>query len=268
MGAPPPPLYRLARIFRVLSTLSLVAIVAFVAFAAYSGVRDHPSGSWQSGWSSSGFTGSMMQAGTFVSVSNPGYLSLTGFRVEAEFSLPNGTSAGRVSSTPVDVPAHGNISIPVTLVILLTSGPAAAALLTQDSTLVLHGNLSATYAYLFGLTLSVGRNTSWGAPFAGLKATVGPPVTSGNGSVLAPVTLTWANHGPSSEQGSLSVIVRDATGTSCGSATFPVNVPSAGAFNQTQSVPLSSGCNPSGGTVLSVFSGTGFSLALPPQAIP
>ncbi|HKS59187.1 MAG TPA: hypothetical protein VJS68_00220 [Thermoplasmata archaeon] len=263
-----PGLYRLARLFRVFSALALVGLILFVAVATYSAVRYHPTGSYQSNWSGLQFSGAAITGQTRLNLSNPGYFALDGVEIQSTVRYPNGTLLAQLAAPPVNLPPNGNISIPLTLNIPLGVAGAPSQLLTHDLALNSSSTLSAQYAALFDLSLALSHTLTWGAPFFAFAANVGAPVVLGNGSVVVPVTLSWANHASFDEQGTIAAQAVSPGGSICASTTFNVNVVSGGGFNQSQSVPVRPGCNPSGGTLEASFTGSGFSFSLPSEPIP
>ncbi len=263
----PPRLYRTARAFARLSAVVLVLLLVFLGTVAYSAselVRQSP----QTGGFSAGLAanGTMAVTGA-VSVSNPGFYPVGGFSMSLRISNGSGAYLGTVTTGSVDLVPGGVTTVPVALYLPIRSGGPAGSLLVSDQYLVVGVWGNATYAYLFPISVHAEENRSWGAPFSNLRVGVGTP-TLVNGSVSVPVTVSFTNHASFAEVGSLSLVVRDAGGATCGSAAFPLDVVPGAYYYSTQPVLLSSGCSVSGGTAVVTFSGPAGTIVLPPQAIP
>jgi hypothetical protein len=261
----PPGIYRAARALRRASALALVLIIVFVGIVAYSAVqvvKTRPSvGSSAVALESNDTVG----ISTSFHLSNPSMFSIQQFALH--FRLMNGTGLPLLSSTagPIDVPGGSNATLPVELYIPLTE--AGTSLLTQNQYLEWDVWGNASYAYLFWVSVDISTQKSWGAPFDNLTAAVGAPAMV-NGSESVPVTVTFSNDASFADAGALEYQVVPATGPDCAQGSFLLNVPPDSPYSNTQDVTLASGCNPAGGEVESEFVGSGFSVPLPPEAIP
>jgi len=148
----------------------------------------------------------------------------------------------------------------------IATSTAAESLLFIDQYLEVTAWANVTYAYLFPLSVALTETRSWGAPFEGFHATVGTPSLV-NGSIVAPVTLAWANHASFAEPGSISFVIDSAGGADCGGGSFTMNVSPGSIYDQTQDVTLSTGCSPVGGEILSSVTIDGSTTTLPPETI-
>lgn len=263
----PPRLYRLARLFARLSTVVLVLILVFLGTVAYSAVallRQTP----QAGGFSAGLVanGTLAVTGT-VGVSNGGLYPVSGFALSVRVLNSSGAYIGAVTSVRVDLPPGGTTSVPIALYLPIgASGPAESLLVTNQVLSVgVWGN--ATFAYLFPVSMNLEENRSWGAPFANLLVRAGTPGTA-NGSYTVPVTVSFTDDAAVPDVGNLTIVVKDSVGSVCGGASYSLNVNPGTAYAQTQTLSLTSGCSPVGGTALLTFSGPSGTFVLPPEAIP
>ncbi len=266
MGAAPPALWRAARILRILGYVALVAIVVFVGSAIYFAAHARPT--IDPGLDSATLiaSNSTVELTVGLNISNPGAYSITGVGISAQVRLPNGALVAQGGSSSVTVAPYTTATLPVHVWVSLTAG--GDILLTQDLQLRDSFWANATFASLFTLQVNDTQNRDWGAPFYQFNATAGAPVIEGNGTVQVPVTLTWQDNAPFAETGTVLLQVFSAAHQSCGASTLPVDVPSDSPADLSTSFYFSSGCDPSGGTVVATFTGDGLTYAFPPQGIP
>lgn len=263
----PSGLYRLARLLRRLSLVVLIAVVLFVASVGYSAVQLVQS-SAQSGGYSADFAGNDTVSVTGeVSLSNPGYYPVSGFALGLRIENASGALLGDLSTAPVTLAPGASTTFPVRFSLPISAtGPAVSLLVTDQSLSVgLWGN--ATYAYLFPVSVHFVQQKSWGAPFADLAITAGAPFAA-NGGVEVPITISFANHADFTETGALQLMLLSAVGATCGATAFPVDVPPGALYDQTENVPLASGCSVVGGTADATFVSGTDAVPLPPEAIP
>ncbi|MCI4339113.1 MAG: hypothetical protein L3J68_02110 [Thermoplasmata archaeon] len=261
----PPGIYRFARALRRLSTIVLVLIIVFVAVVAYSAIQVVKS---QPRVGNSSYTfepNETVGVFTSFSLSNPTYFAIQQFALQ--FRISNGTDVLLVDSSvgPINLPAGASQTIPIDLYVPLTA--AGTSLLTENQYLQWDVWGNASYAYLFSVSIGVQTERSWGAPFNNLTVQVGTPALV-NGTESIPVTLAFSNDANFADVGSLTYQVVPQSGPDCSQGAFALNVPSDTSYDETQNVVLASGCNPSGGHVDAEFVGSGFTVPLPPEAIP
>ncbi len=253
----PPPLRRLSRALALLSTIVLVVVLVFLGTVAYSASEIAPSGSPQTHWSD-GPTGGVdgLVLSLTQNLSNPGLYPLSGLVLSADLWYAGGPIAHVV--TPAESLAGGATgSLQLTLPVNVSASSPALNLLTQDAILYRMVWVNASYALVFQFHLLLTGNASWGAPFYGLAVT---PTASNTTVELA---VSYHNHSSWDESGTLVATVVQAGGVDCTPQDVgTVAVPPGGALDQTFPVPLSSPCDPRGGSLDLSFSGPGFLLPL------
>ncbi len=264
----PPPLYRLARAFRRVGVIVLVLILLFVASALYSAYETARGGASSGNFGYAfGANNTVVLSGS-LSFTNGGLYPIGAFTVHLRVLNATGVLVGQSTDGPVSFSAGTHATFPVVFVIPIALGTPAASLLTTDQYLNETLFANATFAYAFPVSVETSKNSTWGAPFAGLTAGLGTPSEMG-GVVTVPVTVQFENDASFADTGSLLVELISGSGTVCGSGSFTINVPSQTAYSQTNDVALASGCSIAGGTVVSVYTtSAGQTVALPPEAIP
>ncbi len=259
-----PALYRLARALRVLSAVVLVLLILFTVSVVYSTAQlshDPPQvGSFSAGFDTNA---TMILAGS-LTLSNPGYYPIDGLTLVAKVDNATGGYLGAFAFGPESLSGQTTDQIPINLYLPVSATGAGASLLTHSQILqvALWGN--ATFGYLFPAGIALNQSRSWGAPFDHLNVSVGEPTPNGS----LPVTISFENQASLAEQGSLSTAVVASDGISCGSAGWTLNVATGQSFSQTQDIALTPGCSPAGGSVVSAYVTTGYTVPLPPEAIP
>ena len=258
-----PLLRQLSRTLRVLSTVVLVAALLFLATVAYSISGVAPAGSPRTQWSD-GPTGGVQGLVLTLTqnLSNPGLYPLSDVVLSANLWYPGGELI-HVTEAPQTLPAGGTGSLSLVLPVNASASNPALDLLTQDATLSRAVWVNASYALVFQFHLLFTGNVSWGAPFYGLTVT---PTAS---TTAVEVAVSYHNHSPWDESGSMVATVVQAGGVDCTPQTFPIqNVPPGGALDHTFPVALSSGCDPRGGSLTLALVGPGFLLPLAEEPIP
>ncbi len=252
-----PPLRRFSRALALLSTLILVAALIFLATVAYSASEISPSGTPQTRWSDGPTAGIEGLVLTLTqNLSNPGLYPLSDLVLSANLWDASGAIV-HVIGSPQSLPAGATGALQLTLPVNVSASSPALDLLTQDTTLSRMVWANASYALVFQFHLLLTGNVSWGAPFYGLTVT---PTTS---STTVELAVSYHNHSPWDEVGTLVATVVQAGGADCSPQTLStLAVPPGGALDQTFPVPLSSGCNPRGGSLDLSVSGPGFVLPL------
>src|SRR5271170_1065436 len=236
----PPPLYRLARGFRRASLLVLVLLILFAASVAYSTseIQQAPPtvGSFSSNFQSNG----TIALASTVTVSNPGFYPIQAFTLDARVLNGTGVFLGAFALGPTTLAGQASNVYPIALYLPVSeTGPGASLLVnSQALSLTLWGN--ATFGYLFPAGLTIQDNRAWGAPFSNLAYSVGP--VNGNGTL--PVSLSFQNKASFSDAGTVRLVILASSGTTCGGATWTLNVGPGQAFDQTQPVMLAAGCSP------------------------
>jgi hypothetical protein len=263
----PPALYRLSRLFRRLSLLVLVVTIVFLATVAYSAVRLVQSSPQTGGYSASfGANGTVAVTGS-VELSNPGFYPVAGFTLGLRVLNNSGWFLGELRAGPVTLAPGAATTFPIALYLPIAAGTPAESLLVTDQYLSVGVWGNTTYAYLFPISVHFSQTKFWGAPFSNLRVTVGTPALE-NGSVVVPVTVTFTNHAPFTEFGTVNFQVFPANGTACGASSFSLNVLPGERFDQTENVGLSGGCSIAGGHANATFVSGGTTIPLPSEALP
>jgi hypothetical protein len=207
--------------------------------------------------------GDILRLTDSYNLSNPGPFAVTGVTVEVFLDHPNG-SFWFGSRTPVQtIDGGGHSVLRVEFSFPLGDPEVDHDLLVNDSTLPYQAWVNGTYAGFVAVSVGDSSQYSWGAPFEGLNASLGSPTVQTNGSVSAPLELRFNNHSPIDLVGTLSVVVRNAEGASCGGSTFPVSAASHDAFDAHETFYLPTGCSPSGASYGASWTGSGLSASLP-----
>jgi hypothetical protein len=273
-----PPLNRLARAFRVAGIVALVLVFVYVGVAVYSASQLRGAGSSQKGDNGSGNSnptlttlasnGSVVVT-TSINLTNPGFLPINSIQVSAVVEMLGGPVIAHGGSPVISVAPGQTATIPVTFYIppLSPSGPGAM-LATHDANLPLSVWVNVTYASVFGVGVNTTSNYTWGAPFAGLNATLGAPAPQGNGTVEIPVQLSFQDHANYADTGTISARISSASGQVCADPSTGIDVAASSAYQQTLDVFVSSGCDPSGGSYVIQFQGPGYQVTLPSEPIP
>jgi hypothetical protein len=263
-----PPLYRLARYLSWTSTIVLVLIIVFVASAVYSAVDTARSGVGNSSFST-GFAANdtLAVTGSFT-FDNGGFYPIDGFTLHLIVRNGTGEFVGDSTAGPVNFAPSVSQVFPITFYLPVSRSGPGVSLLTQDQTLGVDLWANATFATLFPISISLNSSRSWGAPFADFSASVGTPFPMGS-TVEVPVTISFENHASFADAGTITVTVYSSADQDCGSGVFSLNVPPGSPYSQSTDIGLASGCNPSGGTVTTVYTNSdGISISLPTESIP
>jgi hypothetical protein len=263
----PPGLYRLARLFRRLSVVVLVVLLLYLATVGYSAFELARSTPHSGGYSAEFEPNDTVAVTGSLSVTNPGFYSISGFSLALRIQNASGVLLGVLREGPETLAAQATTTFPIALYLPIVPNGAASSLLETDQVLTVGVWANATYAYLFPVSIHFDQNKSWGAPFANFQAEAGTP-TDVNGSVVVPLTISFSNDASFADAGNLTVVLRSSTSAPCGQVSFPLNVPSQTLYDQTQNVVLASGCSIAGGSAVTTFSGDGGTIVLPPEAIP
>lgn len=263
----PPAIYRLAQLFRGLSVVVVVLLVVYAGTVVYSAYEVARSSPQSHGLSASFAPNDTVEIGGSFTLSNPGFYPIQSFALTARITNASGVFLGRLHVGPTVIAPSATDNFPVALYLPVSSVSAAESLLTQDQYLDVSAWGNATYAYLFPLSVTLTETRSWGAPFEGFAVKVGTP-GGGGGMVTLPVTVTFTNDASFSEQGTLAITVVSSADVTCGSTSFPIDVPPGNLYDQTETLSLSSGCSPAGGQVVTTYTSGGTTLVLPPEAIP
>jgi hypothetical protein len=259
-----PPLYRLARGLRSASALVLVLLIVFTASVVYSTSQISQSppqvSSFSVGFASNG---TIILAGT-LTLGNPGFYPIQGLSLEARVANESGLFLGSFGFGPATLASQSTEEYPIDLYLPVSAtGPGASLLVNSQYLRVgLWGN--ATFGFIFPAGVSMLNNRSWGAPFSGLNIDVGSPALNGT----VPITVSFQNQASITEAGTLRAAVLSSTGIECGSVSWLLDVSQGQQFQQTQPLSLAPGCSPANGTLVTEFITPGYTLPLPPEAIP
>jgi len=263
----PPAIYRLAQVLRWFGVFVLVVLIVYAGTVAYS-AAEVAHASVQSRSLSAVFVsnGAIEISGSFT-LSNPGLYPIQDLELAARLANESGVHLATLSVGPRTVAGHATELFPIDVSLPISDSGAVESLLVKDQYIEVNAWANVTYAYLFSLSAALSENRSWGAPFEGLHVTVGTP-SIGNGSVTAPVTVTFSNHASFVENGALSFVIESSASVDCGGGSFSVDVPPGALYDQTQNVTLSTGCSPLGGQLLVTYTIGGSTTSLPPEPIP
>ncbi|MCI4372999.1 MAG: hypothetical protein L3K02_05095 [Thermoplasmata archaeon] len=259
-----PPLYRLARAFRRASALVLVLLILFTLSVVYSTSELSQSppqvGSFSVGF---GSNGTMILAGS-LSVSNPGFYPIQNLALEARIANESGGFLGAFALAPSTLPSQATEEFPIDLYLPVSATGPGASLLVHSQTLTIAFWGNATFGFIFPAGVSILNDRVWGAPFDNLALSVGS--ISSNGTL--PITVSFQNEASLTEAGTLRATVVAANGITCGTVSWTLNVGQGQQFDQTQPLSLAPGCSPAGGTLVTVYTTPGYTVPLPPEAIP
>jgi hypothetical protein len=263
----PPLIYRTAQVLRWFGIFVLVALVLYAGSVAYSAAEvAHASVQSRSLSAVSVSNGAIEINGSFT-LTNPGYYPIQDLELAARIANATGVHLGTITVGPDTVPGGGKAAFPIAIAVPIAASLAAESLLVEDQYIEVHAWANVTYAYLFPLSVTLSENRSWGAPFEGLKVSVGTPVVS-NGTVTTPVTISFSNHASFVENGGLSFEIESSSSADCGGGSFSLDVPPGALYDKTQNVTLNTGCDPMGGEVVVTYTIYGSSTTLPPEPIP
>lgn len=263
----PPLIYRMARALRRVGIVVLVLVVVYVGTVAYSAYE-----AAHATIESRSLTGVLVANGVIdisgsFSLSNPGIYPIQDLGLSVRIANGSGVHLGSVLVPPETILGRTTATFPISVSVPIAASSAAESLLFMDQYIAVKAWANVTYGYLFPLSVVLSESRSWGAPFEGFRAAVGTP-TYQNSTVIFPVTLSWANHASFTEAGSISFELQSSGLQNCGGGTFSVDVPPGQPYNQTNDVTLNTGCDPSGGELLTSFTIDGSTTSFPPEPIP
>ncbi len=262
----PPALYRIARLLGRLGVVALVLLLGYVALTVYSASQlSIESGA---GGSNASLAANVLTVSSGITLANHGILPVTSISLSSIVRYPDGTLLAVAHSPLRSIPPSTNATIPLTVAIPLTASSEALALLTHSVALPANISANVTFGGILDLRIQDTTSLDWGAPFDSLTATAGTPVLRPNGTIAVPFSVSYTNRAAIDEVGALAYTIKNATGATCTSGAFPVNVPQGTPFNVSVTLYLPRSCDPSGGTADLSFSGGGFNLAFPPEPLP
>jgi hypothetical protein len=259
-----PPLFRLAHALRVGSVLTLVLLILFTVSVVYSTSQLSQSPPQVSPFAVGfGSNGTVILAAS-LTLANPGFYPIQGLTLVARVVNDSGGFLGAFGMGPATLGSQSSEEFPVDVYLPVSaSGPGASLLIhSQTLNISLWGN--ATFGFIFPAGIALFNDRTWGAPFSNLAVRVGN--ASLNGTV--PVTVTFQNQASLTEEGALRAEVVASTGIVCGAASWAIDVGQGQNFDETQGVPLSPDCSPAGGTLVTEYVTPGYTVPLPPEAIP
>ncbi len=259
-----PPLYRLSRALRSASALVLVLLILFTLSVVYSTselAQSPPQvGSFSVGF---GSNGTLILAGS-LTLGNPGFYPIQALSLVARVTNASGNYLGSFGFGPTTVASQSTDEFPLDLYLPISATGPGASLLVHNQYLEIGIWGNATFGFIFPAGVTISNNERWGAPFSDLAIRVGN--TSSNGTV--PVTVSFQNDATLADDGTLRASVVAASGITCGSVSWTIAVAMGQQFDQTQPVALSQGCSPAGGTLVTEFITPGYTVPLPPEALP
>ncbi|HYK92722.1 MAG TPA: hypothetical protein VEY07_01605 [Thermoplasmata archaeon] len=264
--ATPPGLYRLSRALGRVGIIVAVIILLYVGLTVYSASEIRVAGT--GGNPTATVSQNVVNLTTGLTLENRGFLSITGVSVTSVIRFPDGTLLGVARSPVIAIAPASNATVPISIQVPLSGASQAVLLLTHSVHLPSATSANVTFGGIVTVHVTDSSGISWGAPFDSLNATVGTPSLQGNGTVAVPVHVTYTNRAPFDESGEFSYTLRSASGMSCAAGTVPDSVRSGQSFDDTVTVYLPPSCSLSGGSVELAFTGSGFSLVLPPEPIP
>ena len=263
----PPGIYRAARALRWVGGIVLVLLIIYATTVAYSAYEAaHATVESRNLSDVLVANGNLDVSGSFT-LSNPGLYPIAGVTLTARLANDTGVYLGTATAGPQTVAGGSAATFPIAVMLPIAGSTAAESLLFVDQYIDVSAWANITYAYLFPLSVALTEARSWGAPFEGFHATVGAPYEE-DGSLFAPVTLTWSNHASFTEQGSIAFAIDSASGATCGGGSYPMDVAPDGAYDETEAVTLNPTCSPEGGELLTSVTIDGSSTPLPPEPIP
>lgn len=271
-----PPLYRLWRLFGLVATLVVVIVIVVTAIAVASlfqtarGLASSANPNTVNPFQqlTTSLVGDTLVNELSVPVDNHGYFAIE--NVAFSGFVVNGTNGtvpiGQITGQPATIPAgaQGNLTVafPVNL-----SGPGGEFLATHNTTLGTHLWINWSYAVLYGFSLRFGFSYPWGPPFGNLTYTLQAVTAQSNGTNEGQLVLSFVNAaGLLNLSGALHATLRDGSGTTCGSATFPIVGP-AGLFSAREPVWMPSSCPTAGLSVESVYVAPSGPLVLPTEGL-
>ncbi|MHB1434893.1 MAG: hypothetical protein ACYCPN_01075 [Thermoplasmata archaeon] len=269
----PPALYRAARAIRRISAILLVLALIFAGVATYSGVKFAQGVQQHSSQPIGGFTSQFtanqtLDLSAHYPLNNSGLLPVNGLSIALAVRNSSGVLLTQGSTRGVQIASGSSVSVPFSLAISVSNSSPAISLLVTDQNLSIFVWANVTYAYLFPVQLSFQQSYGWGAPFHGLSTTFGTPFVLPNGTVAVNTTLSFSDHLAMTLQGKLVVRLDSSGGSTCGILNYPMDLHGGVNYRSTQTVYLTPGCSPLGGTVRGVFIGPTYSFSLPNQVIP
>jgi hypothetical protein len=262
----PPPLYRLTRLFRRLGYVAIAILIVFVATAVYSATEVRPQFGNGFGQASASGTNSTVEFSQDINITNPGFYPLSAVSVSVQARDFDGTLLAHGGSPTLVVGPGASIAIPLTVWVPLST--RASILVTHDAQLPVEVWANATYATLFSFRLADLSNISWGAPFFAFNATASWATPQSNGTLEVDVSVAFQDHAAFADVGTLAFQVLTASGTSCASGSVAVQVLAGNSYNAPLAFWVPASCDPSGGEITSSYSGSGLTVALPPERIP
>jgi hypothetical protein len=261
----PPGIYRAARALRRGAVIALVLTIVFVGIVAASAVQivhSRPQvGNSSSVLESNGSVG----YSTSFTLNNPTYFAIQSFQLKVRIANSSGDLIVNDATPATTIPAGGSSFVPFTFYLPLNAG--TTSLLTVDQYLDWNVWGNATYGYLFPVSIGVSTERSWGAPFANLSVSVGTPFMMG-GNLEVPIQLSFVDNANFADDGTVNFQVVATGGATCATGSFAIDVPGGQSYSMSQNVPITSGCDPSGGQVNSQYLESGTSIMLPSERIP
>jgi hypothetical protein len=250
---------RVSQLFFALAIVALLLIVAYIGAAVGYATELHQSG--VEGTSAVFGPDDRLLVTVQVNLTNPGPFAIDDLSVVVHVDHPNGSAWVNGGSSRQTVAGYSTAPIAIGFAVPLNDLPAQ--LLVQDATLPEQTWVNATYASLILVAVSNTSNYQWGAPFEGLNLTVGSPTVEPNGSVSAPVTLSFTDDAPTGFAGTLSAALRSSDGSPCTGLSFPVSVTSHGHVEEAETGIFPSDCRLSGGSYSGSWSSPSFNVPLP-----
>ncbi len=265
--------YRLGRAFRLLASLALVALILFLVSVVVSAVQVGQGVQSQTGRTHTAVAAQLVGTNLEVSltfpITNRGFYEIEGLRLASQFTdttLQTGSLAV-AQGGPITIPGGATKNLTLMAKFNL-SGPAGSYLLVNDALIGEKLWLNATYANLVPVGVGYDSSYQWGAPLYHLAFSLGVPSLAGNGTVAAPVTITFENHAQGlTLVGTLRSAVVAPNGTVCASASFPVLAP-PGPNTLGGTIYVLASCPIHGDTVVGSFLTAGIAFPFPPETIP
>ncbi len=259
--------FRISRLLQVLATLLLVAVVAYAGAAIYFAAHLHAP--QQSPTTATMAPGDTLRLATGVNLTNPGPFSLTHVTLVAHLELPGGTPWLATQSGPERIGPYATGTLPLVLSVPFASlQGTASGLLVNDTELPMQIWSNGTYASFGTWAAEVGTNYSWGAPFEGLAVAAGAPTSSGNGTVMVPLTITFQNHAPFDLAGTIAFALSEPSGAACGGTSIPVVAGSGQSFASSPTLDLPASCAGAATAYTATWTGDGLAVGLPGGELP
>ena len=246
-----PILMRISSWLQLAGTIIVVLLVVGLGLTAYSAAQIRVGS--VNGGSSNGHTSfgpNVINQSTNINLTNGGFLPITGLSLDALAYIIGGSVVGVSNAPAVTVAGGTTYALPIIVSVSVAPGSPGQQLLVSAAEIGTVGWLNATFGYLLTVSVQISpsNESNWGAPFAGFNVgvtQVGP---------VATVTVSFSNMASIEVGGTMSIDLTSSTGTTCGTVSGPVDVPSGQPFSGSTTTTFQAGCTAA--YALATISGT------------